>query len=306
MPLHPQAADAIRAAGDFPTGLGSQELRRVYEAQRSQMLPAAPRVAVTYELSIPSDNGPIPARFYRATKDTSQCPLLVYFHGGGWIVGSLRLYDTVCRRLAVKANCAVMSVGYRLAPETRFPGAVLDAYAATLWCWSNSSRLGVNPRSIVVGGDSAGGNLAAVIAQMSYDSRDFPIAVQVLVYPVTDVSRDYPSYQRNSSGYMLTAAALRWMIDQYIPDVRDREDVRASPMLRSDLSGLPRALIIAAEFDPLVDDNQAYAERLKTAGVPVQYVHFAGMIHPFFTLGGLIDDAERAENLIAAEIRALG
>jgi acetyl esterase len=297
---------AITAAGDLATNLAVPELRRAYSAQRMRLLPPAPRVATTYELSIPSDDGPIPARFYRASKRTSPSSLLVFFHGGGWVLGSLESYDTVCRRLAVKADCAVMSVGYRLAPETQFPGAVLDAYAATSWCWSNAARLGVDPARIAVGGDSAGGNLAAVVAQMSRDSGRFHIALQVLIYPVTDISRDWPSYERNATGYMLTTAALRWFLDNYIPDPEDRKDVLASPMRRENLAGLPPALVIGAEFDPLVDDNEAYATRLAQAGVPTNYVCFAGMIHPFFTLGGLIDDAERAEDMIAAELRKLG
>jgi acetyl esterase len=221
------------------------------------------------------------------------------------MLGSIDSYDTICRRLAVKGHCVVMSIEYRLAPETRFPGAVDDAYTAALWCEQNAARLGADPAKIVVCGDSAGGNLAAVVAQMSHDSKDFRVALQVLIYPVTDLSRERPSYERNASGYMLTAAALRWLRDNYVADPRERTDVRASPMLRASLAGLPRALIISAEFDPLVDDNEAYANRLKAAGVATRYVCFPGMIHPFFTLGGFIDDAQRAEELICSELRAL-
>jgi acetyl esterase len=305
MTLHPQAALAIEKAGTLPVSLTPPELRRAYVEQRMKMLPPAPRIAVTYELSIPSPDGPIRARFYRAHADTSACPLLVYFHGGGWMLGTLESYDTTCRRLAVKARCAVVSVDYRLSPETRFPGAVHDAYAATLWCVQNAARLGINPASIAVGGDSSGGNLAAVVAQMSLDRAQFRIASQVLIYPATDLSREWPSYERNGSGYMLTSVALRWLIGNYIAQPQDRLDVRASPMLRANFADLPRALIIAAEFDPLVDENEAYAKRLEEAGVPTQYVCFPGMIHAFFTLGGFIDDAARAEDLIAAELRAL-
>jgi len=220
------------------------------------------------------------------------------------MLGSIDSYDTICRRLAVKGHCVVISIGYRLAPETRFPGAVDDAYAAALWCAQHAARLGIDPSKIVVCGDSAGGNLAAVVAQMSHDSKDFGVALQVLIYPVTDLSREWPSYEHNASGYMLTAAALRWLRDSYVAD-RDRTDVRASPMLRENLTGLPRAVIISAEFDPLLDDNEAYANRLKAAGVATNYVCFAGMIHPFFTLGRIIDDAECAEDLICSELRAL-
>jgi len=305
MPLHPQAALAIQRAGDLPTNLSPAEMRIAYERQRLTLLPEKPPVPITYQLAIPSDYGPVPARFYRATKDKKPCPLLVYFHGGGFMLGSLALYDTACRRLAVAGNCAVLSVDYRLAPETQFPGAVLDAYAATRWASDNADLLNIEETKIAVGGDSAGGNLAAVVAQMAQDSKEFSLALQVLIYPMTDQSREYPSYQRNSSGYMLTTAALHWFMDNYIPDSEDRKDPLASPMLRQNLKGLPAALVISAEFDPLVDENEAYAERLKDAGVACDYVCFSGMIHPFFTLGGVVEDSARAEALVAAALRKL-
>lgn len=305
MPLHPQAALAIQRAGDLPTNLSPDELRLAYERQRLTLLPQKPAVAITYKLSIPSDYGPIPARFYRATKSGRPCPLLVYFHGGGFMLGTLALYDTACRRLAVQGECAVLSVDYRLAPETQFPGAVLDSYAATRWASDNAELLNIDPAKIAVGGDSAGGNLAAVVAQMALDSREFSVALQILIYPMTDQSRAYPSYERNATGYMLTTAALYWFMDNYIPDPEDRKDPMASPMLRPSLEGLPPALIIAAEFDPLVDENEAYARRLKEAGVPCDYVCFPGMIHPFFTLGGVVEDSARAEALAAQALRQL-
>ncbi len=305
MPLHPQAALAIQRAGDLPTDLSPAELRVAYERQRLTLLPQKPAVATAYQLSIPSDFGPIPARFYRATKDKSPCPLLVYFHGGGFMLGTLALYDTTCRRLAAQGNCAVLSVDYRLAPETQFPGAVLDAYAATRWASDHCGLLNIDPSKIAVGGDSAGGNLAAVVAQMALDSKDFAIALQVLIYPMTDQSREYPSYQRNAKGYMLTAAAIHWFMDNYVPDPMDRKDPLASPMLRESLQGLPPALIISAEFDPLVDENEAYAKRLREAGVEIDYVCFPGMIHPFFTLGGVVEDTAKAEALVAAALKKL-
>ena len=305
MPLHPQAALAIQRAGDLPTNLSPDELRVAYERQRLTLLPEKPAVAITYQLSIPSDYGPIPARFYRANKDAKPCPLLVYFHGGGFMLGTLALYDTACRRLAVQGDCAVLSVDYRLAPETQFPGAVLDSYAATRWASDNAELLNIDHTKIAVGGDSAGGNLAAVMAQMAQDSREFSVALQLLIYPMTDQSREYPSYARNAQGYMLTTAALNWFMDNYIPDREDRKDPMASPMLRPSLEGLPPALVISAEFDPLVDENEAYARRLKEAGVRCDYVCFPGMIHPFFTLGGVVDDTARAEALVGQAMRGL-
>lgn len=305
MPLHPQAATAIRIAGDLPANLTPVELRRAYSQQRVTMLPPAPSVDLVYDVLIPSPAGPIAARFYRSHHDDMARPILVFFHGGGWMLGSVDSYDTVCRRLAMKGDCAVLSVDYRLAPETTFPGAVDDAYAATLWAATQATELRIDPAAIAVGGDSAGGNLAAVLAQMSHDSGDFHVALQVLIYPCTDMSREYPSYVRNATGYMLTRAAMNWFISTYVPNAADRMDPRASPMLRPSLAGLARALIIGAEFDPLVDENEAYALRLQQAGVPTRYECFRGMHHPFFTLGAYIDDAAKAEDLIAAEIKAL-
>jgi acetyl esterase len=305
MPIHPQAANAIRVAGDLPANLAPAELRRVYAEQRVRMLPPAPPVPLVYDVSIPSREGPVSARYYRAHDDENACPLLVFFHGGGWMLGSVDSYDTVCRRLSIKGDCAVLSVDYRLAPETTFPGAVHDAYAATLWAARNAGQLKISPEAIAVGGDSAGGNLAAVVAQMSLDSGEFRVASQLLIYPCTDISREYPSYIRNATGYMLTRAAMNWFVSTYVPNAADRSDPRASPMLRPDLSGLAPALIIAAEFDPLVDENEAYALRLRQAGVPTKYVCFPGMHHPFFTLGAYIDDAAKAEDLIASEMKAL-
>ena len=305
MPLHPQAALAIQRAGDLPTNLSPAELRVAYETQRLTLLPKKPDMAVTFQLSIPSDYGPIPARFYRATKGKGACPLLVYFHGGGFMLGSLALYDTTCRRLAANGDCAVLSVDYRMAPETQFPGAVLDSYAATRWASDNAQMLNIDPEKIAVGGDSAGGNLAAVVAQMALDSGEFKIALQILIYPMTDQSRAYPSYERNASGYMLTTAALYWFMDNYIPDHEDRKDPRASPMLRPSLADLPPALVISAEFDPLVDENEAYAKRLREAGVACDYVCFPGMIHPFFTLGGVVEDTAKAEKLCGDAMRKL-
>jgi acetyl esterase len=305
MPLHPQAAEAIRIAGDIPADLPPTRMRAVYTENRLALLADKPGVAITYALSIPTDYGPLPCRFYRPSKDATPCPLLIYYHGGGFMLGDLELYDTTCRRLAVKAGCAVLAVGYRLAPETQFPGAVEDAYAAAAWAATNAGRLGVDLARLVVGGDSAGGNLAAVVAGLALDSGAFAIALQTLIYPTTDMSRKYPSHTSNGSGYMLTTKALDWFMDNYVPDHADRLDPRASPMLRPSLKGLAPALIISAEFDPLVDECAAYAGRLEEAGVPTTHVCFPGMIHPFLTLGRIVGDSAKAEDLIAQAVRAL-
>jgi len=292
-------------AGDLPVGLTTAELRRSYTEQRLKLVGPAPRLAIEESFELSGRDGPIPVRFYRASSDRTLRPLLVYFHGGGWMLGSLEGYDATCRRLAAKADCGVLSVDYRLAPEWPFPAAVNDALDATRWCAAHAARLSTHPSMLAVGGDSAGGNLAAVVAQQTRNDADLRLALQVLIYAATDVSSESPSYRRHAEGYMLTAAAMRTFIGHYVPNPADRTDVRASPLLCDDLSRLPRALVISAEFDPLVDENEAYARRLADAGVPTQYRCFAGMLHPFFTLGALIDAAGEAENLVAEGLRAI-
>ena len=305
MSLAPQAARAIAMAGDLPTGLSPQELRVVYTAERMKLQPPRPDVASVREIDIPGRDGPIPARVYTPFAAAAVRPLLVYFHGGGWVVGSLDGYDTPCRRLALKANCQVVSVGYRLAPEHPFPAAVHDAWDSTAWCVENAAQLRIDPQRVVVAGDSAGGTLAAVVAQQARDEGGPAIALQVLIYPATDLTRESDSYVRNAQGYRLTAAALRWFIERYVPNPDQRSDWRASPLLRPTLKGVAPALIISAEHDPLVDENEAYAQRLQADGVPTEYVCFPGMIHPFFTLGAVVDDAAKAEDLIARRIERL-
>ena len=305
MALAPQAVQAIALAGDLPTGLTPQELRIVYTRERMKLQPPRPDIAIAREIEIPARGGPIPSRVYTPADDGAVRPLLVYFHGGGWTVGSLEGYDTSCRRLALKANCTVVSVGYRLAPEDPFPAAVHDAWDSTTWCIANAAQLRIDPKRVAVGGDSAGGSLAAVVAQQARDEGGPTLALQVLIYPATDMTRETDSYVRNAQGNMLTAAALRYFYDLYVPDAAQRSDWRASPLLRPSLKGVAPALIISAEHDPLVDENEAYAVRLKAEGVSTDYVCFPGMIHPFFTLGAVIDDAAKAEDLIAAAIERL-
>lgn len=244
---------------------------------------------------------PIPARLYRPRSGT--LPLLVYFHGGGWVVGSVAISDPFCRAIANASGCAVVSVDYRLAPEDRYPAAADDAYAATRWSADHASDLGIDPSRIAVGGSSAGGNLAAVVALMARERGTPKVAFQLLHVPVTDHDFDTPSYRVNGSGFGLTRSGMRWFWDNYVPDPKLRDEPYASPLRATDLSGLPPAHIVTAECDPLRDEGKAYATRLRAAGVPTTYVEYPGMVHGFTGMAMLIPMGRTAIDDMSAALR---
>jgi len=252
---------------------------------------------------VPGPAGAIPARLYRPAAD-GPLPLLVYFHGGGWVLGGLASHDSVCRSLANGAGCAVLAIDYRLAPEHRFPAAVDDCYAATEWAAANAATLGADPKRVAVGGDSAGGNLTAVVAQLARDRGAPSLRFQLLVYPATDAGYDTPSYHENATGYLLELDGMRWFYDHYLGGASDRSDPRASPLRTRDLRGLPPALVITAEFDPLRDEGERYAVRLREAGVPVTLHRYDGMIHGFFAMGSVLDQGKLSVAEAAAALRA--
>jgi len=245
-------------------------------------------------LTIPDPSGQIPVRVY-TPQGSGPFPVLVYFHGGGWVICNLDTHDSVCRSLSKGASCVVVSVAYRLAPEHKFPAAVEDAYAATEWTADNADGINVDRDRIAVGGDSAGGNLAAVVSHMARDKKGPSLAYQLLVYPVTDLSSlDTDSYREHGQDYILTKDSMAYYRSHYLKGKEDSEDPYASPLLAEQMSGLPPALVITAEFDVLTDEGEAYANRLKQAGVPVSYVCFKGMIHAFFSLSSVVDRAKEA------------
>jgi acetyl esterase len=229
---------------------------------------------------------------------------MVYFHGGGWVVCDLDTHDVVCTAIARRAGAVVVAVDYRLAPEHKFPAAVIDCYAATIWVAANAERLGIDSKRISVGGDSAGGTLGTVVSLKSRDENGPAIALQVMVYPVTDLSSfATPSYDEFAEGYQLTKAEMEWFRGHYLSSMEDVRDPYASPLLATDLGGLPPALVITAECDPLRDEGEAYAKRLEEAGVPVTCTRYAGMIHPFFSLSGVIPQAFDAIQQVADAVR---
>ena len=244
----------------------------------------------------------IPARLYRPS-DRDDLGLLVFFHGGGWVIGDLDSHDNVCRALANGSGHAVLSVDYRLAPEHPFPAPVEDALTATRWAHAHAAELGCRADRLAVGGDSAGANLAAVVAQLA----PVPLMFQLLVYPVTDCTRSHASYTENGEGYFLTAAGMGWFIDRYLSGSKGTPaDPRVSPHFAADhvLAATPPALVITAEFDPLRDEGDAYAVRLAELGVATSHVRFGGMFHGFFSLADFLDDGRAANALAAAALGA--
>jgi acetyl esterase/lipase len=245
------------------------------------------------DIKIPGPGGEIPIRIY-APDVSKPAPALIYFHGGGWVLGDLDSHDHVCRALANQTPCVVLSVDYRLAPELKFPAAVEDSYTALEWVAANAAELGIDPHRIAVGGDSAGGNLAAVISLMARDRKGPKPVYQVLIYPATDLRMNTPSMEENADGPLLTKAAMHWFIDHYLRGQNDKLDPLASPLLAADLSGLPAAFILTAECDPLRDEGEDYGRKLEAAGVPAEVQRYAGMPHGFFSFGGALNAAVQA------------
>ncbi len=245
--------------------------------------------------------GHIPARLYRPSAGT--LPLLVYFHGGGWVVGSVKTSDNYCRALANASGCAVLSVDYCLAPEHEYPHAADDAYAATRWAAEHASELGVDPGRLAVGGSSAGGNLAAVASLMARERTGPRIALQLLHVPVMDHDFETASYRENATGRGLTRAAMQWFWGHYAPDVARRDEPYASPLGAKDLRGLPPAILVAAECDPLRDEGRAYAHRLRGDGVAVATLEYPGMVHSFMSWSAVVATARRAFVEVGAGLR---
>jgi len=233
------------------------------------------------------------------------CPALIYFHGGGWTIGDIDTHDVLCRALTESAGCAVFSVDYRLGPEAPFPAAFEDALSAFQWLEARSKdeAFGIDRSRIALGGDSAGGNLAAAACLALKDSPIRP-CFQLLIYPATDMLCTHPSHAKRGKGYLLTRQAIEWFRGNYMPDPKTYADWRASPLLAPSHEGLPPALIVLAGFDPLHDEGLAYANKLSASQVPVQVVNFARQIHGFITMGRILDEANTAVDLCASVLRS--
>ncbi|MFG2090355.1 alpha/beta hydrolase [Spirillospora sp. NPDC048824] len=290
----------------FPdlTAMEPEEMRSAHAAFYASVgLPSDPSLAESRDLDVPGPDGPVPVRIYRP-RGTSwdPLPLLVYFHGGGMVAGSIDSYDAICRMLSHRAGAVVVSVGYRLAPEHRFPAAVDDSYAALKWAVENAAVIGADPARTAVGGDSSGGNLAAVVAQTARANEGPHLVFQLLVYPAVGTLGHSRSMARFATGYMFGRDEYDWLYEQYLPDPADARDPRVSPIV-ADLAGLPPALVITAGFDIMRDDGEAYAQRLREAGVPVVLRRYESTIHAFLSMAAVLDAGREAIEECAAALR---
>ena len=305
MELDPQARAYLETRQPLPlAGETVAEARLAVEAESERLGGPPEPVAAVEELSAPSPSGPVRVRVYRP-EGKEPFAGLVWFHGGGWVVGSLDSHDRICRALCRRAGSLVCSVDYRLAPEHRFPAALEDAWAAMRWAADEAAALGLDPARLAVGGDSSGGNLAAAVALRARDAG-VPLALQALVYPVTDHRFDTGSYEEFADGYGLTREGMRWFWEQYLGPGGDFSLPEASPLRAFDLRGVAPALVQTAEADVLRDEGEAYARRLEQAGVPATLSRYEGMVHGFLRHGGVVARAHAALDEIAAALRAAG
>jgi acetyl esterase len=304
MPLHPEFAAMLAQLAATPgpaiSDLPVADARAMYRMMR----PVAPdlQVADVQDRTIPGPAGAIPMRIY-TPPGAGPFPILVYFHGGGWVIGDLETADAISREFCRRAGCVVVSVDYRLAPEHRFPAAVDDNYAATKWVAENAASLNGDASRLAVAGESAGANLAAVVSHIARDRNGPAIAYQLLAYPVTAADFTTGSYRANAEGYLLTLAGMQWFWDMYCPNVADRANPLATPLNAKNFAKLPSALIMTAEFDPLRDEGEAYAGKLKSAGVAVDYVRCDGLIHDFLAMSRQFSAVEPAMNKAIAGLR---
>lgn len=270
--------------------------------KRSMAAMPMPVGAVKHE-TIEGPGGPILVRIY-SPEGSGPFPVMVYFHGGGWVIATLDTYDDSCRALTKEAGCIVISVAYRQAPEHKYPAAAEDAFAAYMWALQNAARIGGDPERVAVGGESAGGNLAAVVSLMARD-QGVPLPKhQLLVYPVIDSAMDSPSYREQATAKPLSAAAMRWFWGHYLASPADGGQPYASPIRAGDLSGLPSATVITDEFDPLRSEGEAYARALQSSGVPVSYRHYDGVAHEFFGMKGVVKEAGDAIEVAGKDLNA--
>lgn len=304
MPLDPQAKALLDFIG-VTTLPGIETMTPDAVRDRSKMFAEARKQMAQEPIHAVRDvkmNNTIRLRIYMP-EIAKPAPALVYFHGGGWVLGDLDMNDPLCRSIANKVGCVIVSVDYRLAPEAKFPAAVDDCYAAAKWVSSNAELLGVDANRIAIGGDSAGGNLTAVVCQLARDRGGVKPVYQVLIYPATDLRMAAPSIEENAAGPLLTKAGMEWFIGHYLNGESDKTNPLASPLLASNLAGLPPAFVLTAECDPIRDEGEQYGEALRRAGVAVDIKRYAGMPHGFVSFGAALEGSREAVEDIVSRLR---
>ncbi|MET9677969.1 alpha/beta hydrolase [Streptomyces sp. NPDC006482] len=308
MPFDPQFQalyDQRAAQGGRPLYSMTLEEARAADLAAIQADAGEPEpVAEVLDTTVPGPDGPLPIRVYRPAAE-GPLPVLVYFFGGGWTLGSIETSDAICRSLANAAGCLTIAVGYRLAPEHKFPAAVDDCYAGVLWAAEHVGRYGGDTSRIAVAGDSAGGNLAAAVTLRNRDADGPALVAQLLVYPNTDYLADTDSRRENTDPLLFNDKSVHWYWDNYLATAEDGVHPLASPLRAADHSGLPPALVITAEYDPLRDEGEQYAERLRESGVAVESVRYPGVTHGFFTMAGALDASRRALARAAGHLRTV-
>jgi acetyl esterase len=310
MSLHPQVAALLERVAQSPLPpyceVPPTVARRLYRDSRAVLSPTPPAVDSVQLFLAPSAAGPVPVRGYRpkGVNQDQPLPALLYYHGGGWVIGDLDTHDVVCRTLANAAGCVVFSVEYRKAPEAPFPAAVDDCLAALKYVAAGAAAFGIDASRIAVGGDSAGGTLATVMTLLARDAGGPAIAFQLLIYPATDLQMRFPSIDENGEGYLLTRDAITYFRGHYLTQPADWLDWRASPILAKSLADLPPALVLTAGYDPLRDEGRAYADRLTNDGVATEYCNYPDMVHGFITMGRVLDTAHIALEHCARALRA--
>jgi acetyl esterase len=309
MALDPESQRLIdlMAAANRPAWntLSPEAARELYLSLRPAAQGPRPTDVKVVDRTIAGPAGDLPVRIYRPASAAADAKLpgLIYAHGGGWVFGNLDSHDVLCAQLALEAGVAVVAIDYRLAPEARFPGAFDDIVAGLKWVVANGPSIGIDPAKLAIGGDSAGGNLAAAVAIWARDNRGPRLRLQLLAYPVTDAVARAESYRRYEDGYGLNAATMEWFFDHYTPDKGTRGDWRVSPLRAGSLAGLPPALVITAGFDPLRDEGRAYAFRLQQEGTQADLMEFGGMLHGFLSSPMLLHGARRGTTIAAAALR---
>jgi acetyl esterase len=303
--LDPDARQLLDAAQGRPpmSEVPLDTARAGFAASRRANSPDPPEVAEVRDLRAPGPAGEIPLRLYRGagTAAGAALPGIVYFHGGGWVVGDLESHDPYCRLLANAAGAVIVAVDYRLAPEHPYPAAVDDGDATLRYVAAHAAELGIDPNRMLVVGDSAGGNVAAVVAFTARDAG-MPLVGQILVYPVVDATLSHSSYERVGAGFTLTRDGMAWFCDQYVPNAADRKHPRVSPLFAESLRGLPPTIVATAGHDPLCDEGAAYARRLEAEGVPVRLIHYPGQMHGFAGSGRVVKVANDFMAICAAFI----